>query len=158
MVSQIERQNSIVAFQTLSTNIMTRSKQRYPKVLRRVSGYNLDEFVDGAGYTGDIGPRKSHNQGHRTWNLSNLIVGSEGTLAIILEAKVRLTPLPKATALCVVHFDDLIESLRHVDSILPHGPAAVELLDDTVIAEAKVNPSTRHMATFLLATRGGADC
>lgn len=123
-------------------------KKRYPKVLRRVSGYNLDEFVDGAGYTGDIGPRKSHNQGHRSWNLSNLIVGSEGTLAIILKAKVRLTPLPKATALCVVHFDDLIESLRHVDSILPYGPAAVELLDDTVIAEAKVNPSTRHMATF----------
>lgn len=124
-------------------------KQRYPKVLRRVSGYNLDEFVDGAGYTGDIGPRKSHHQGQRIWNLANLIVGSEGTLAIILEAKVRLTPLPKATALCVLHFADLIESLRHIDLILAFDPTAVELLDDTAIAEAKVNPSTRHMANFI---------
>lgn len=125
-------------------------QHRYPKVLRRVSGYNLDEFVDGAGYTGDIGPRKFNNQGHRTWNLANLIVGSEGTLAVILEAKIRLTPLPQATAICVVHFDDLIDSLRQVDLILPYGPTAVELLDDTVIEEAKVNPSTRHMATFIV--------
>ena len=60
--------------------------RRYPKVLRRVSGYNLDEFVDGAGYTGPIGPRRESNRGHRTWNLANLIVGSEGTLAVLLEA------------------------------------------------------------------------
>ena len=123
--------------------------RRYPKVLRRVSGYNLDEFVDGAGYTGEIGPRARHNQGHRTWNLSNLVVGSEGTLAILLEATVRLVPLPHATALCVVHFDDLIDSLRHVDAMLEHGPSTVELLDATVMREAKVNPATRSMAHFI---------
>ncbi len=120
---------------------------RYPKVMRRVSGYNLDEFVDGAGYTGPIGGRNL--DGHRTWNLSNLVVGSEGTLAFVLEARVRLTPLPGARALCVVHFDDEIESLRHIPAILEHGPSAVELLDHVVISEALVNQSTRHMMGFV---------
>lgn len=123
--------------------------RRYPKVLRRVSGYNLDEFVDGAGYTGPIGPRAESNRGHRTWNLANLIVGSEGTLAVLLEAKLRLMPLPKATALCVVHFHDLDESLRSVDTMLEHQPTTVELLDATVMREAKVNEATRHMAHFI---------
>jgi FAD/FMN-containing dehydrogenase/Fe-S oxidoreductase len=120
---------------------------RYPKVMRRVSGYNLDEFVDGAGYTGPIGGRGL--DGHRTWNLSNLVVGSEGTLAFVLEARVRLTPLPGARTLCVVHFKDEIESLRHIPAILEHGPSAVELLDSVVIGEALVNQSTRHMTSFI---------
>ncbi|MEO0586185.1 MAG: FAD-linked oxidase C-terminal domain-containing protein [Planctomycetota bacterium] len=123
--------------------------ERFPKVMRRVSGYNLDEFVDGAGYTGAIGPRAEFNAGRRTWNLASLIVGSEGTLATILEAKIRLTPLPTATAVCVVHFTDLIESLRHVDGMLEFGPSTVELLDRDVISEARVNPATAHMTTFL---------
>lgn len=123
--------------------------ERYPKVMRRVSGYNLDEFVDGAGYTGTIGPRAETNSGHRPWNLSNLIVGSEGTLAFLLEATIRLTPLPEATAVCVVHFDDDLDSLRHVPAINAHGPSAVELLDRSVLREAKVNPATKHMATFI---------
>jgi len=121
--------------------------KRYPKVMRRVSGYNLDEFVDGAGYTGPIGGRQL--DGHRTWNLSNLVVGCEGTLAFLLEAKVRLVPVPRAKALTVVHFKDEIEPLRHLPAILEHNPAAVELLDDIVMSEALVNASTRHMATFI---------
>lgn len=128
--------------------------ERYPKVLRRVSGYNLDEFVDGAGYTGSIGPRAESNAGHKTWNLSNLMVGSEGTLGILLEAKIRLTPLPKATALCVVHFHDLIEALRHVDTMLTHQPSTIELLDETVMDEAKVNDATRHMSHFISGNPG----
>ncbi len=120
---------------------------RYPKVMRRVSGYNLDEFVDGAGYTGPVGGRSLN--GHRTWNLSNLIVGSEGTLGVILEAKIKLTPLPGAKALTVIHFDDEIDSLRHVPAILEHSPSAVELLDHIVMSEALVNPATKHMATFI---------
>ncbi len=124
--------------------------KRYPKVLRRVSGYNLDEFVDGAGYVGPIGPRRSHNQGHRVWNLSNLIVGSEGTLGILLDAKIRLTPNPQSTALCVVHFDSLLGALRSVARILEANPSTVELLDITFMDEARINPATREMAHFIL--------
>ncbi len=122
---------------------------RYPKVMRRVSGYNLDEFVDGAGYTGDIGPRSANNQGKRTWNLANLVVGSEGTLAFLLSAKIRLTPNPKATALCVVHFDDDIDSLAAVPSINRFGPSAVEMLDRGVLVEAQMNPATKHMSGWI---------
>ncbi len=124
-------------------------RDRYPKVMRRVSGYNLDEFVDGAGYTGPIGPRREHNQGRRAWNLANLIVGSEGTLGVLLEAKVRLVPLPKATAVCVVHFNQLLDALSAVDAMLDHGPSTVELLDDVVMDEARVNAATKHMAHFI---------
>ena len=120
---------------------------RYPKVMRRVSGYNLDEFVDGAGYTGPIGGRDL--AGHRRWNLSNLIVGSEGTLAVVLEAKLRLIPVPGATALAIGHFHDPIEALRHVPAILRQQPSAVELLDQVVIGEALVNAATRELARFL---------
>ena len=125
-------------------------RRRYPVVLRRVSGYNLDEFVDGAGYTGPIGPRAQRNAGARDWDLSNLIVGSEGTLGVLLEIRIRLTPDPKHTALCVVHFDDLIDSLAAVDAMLEHDPSTVELLDRTVAREAKINAATAHMAGFIL--------
>lgn len=122
---------------------------RYPRVMRRVAGYNLDEFVDGAGYTGPIGPRAEHNGGHRRWNLSNLIVGSEGTLATLLEAKIRLIPLPAATAVCVVHFDDDLASLAAVPAVIEHGPSAVELLDRGMLQEARINAATREMAWWV---------
>ena len=57
--------------------------RRFPKILRRVGGYNLDAFTDPA----------------QPVNLAKIIVGSEGTLGIILEAKLRLVPRPKAKAL-----------------------------------------------------------
>ncbi|MEM7313113.1 MAG: FAD-linked oxidase C-terminal domain-containing protein, partial [Planctomycetota bacterium] len=112
--------------------------RRFPKVMRRVGGYNLDAFLphDRGGHPGE-------------WNLSNLIVGSEGTLAVLLQAKIKLTPLPNATALCVVHFDDVLDSLRAVDPILEHKPSTVELLDHHVIVEAKRNPTTSALMDFI---------
>ncbi|MEM1027123.1 MAG: FAD-binding and (Fe-S)-binding domain-containing protein [Planctomycetota bacterium] len=125
--------------------------EAFPRVMRRVSGYNLDEFVDGAGYCGPIGPRADEIAAgrHRAWNLSNLIVGSEGTLGVLLEIKIRLTPLPQATAVCVVHFDDDLASLAQVPAINTHGPSAVELLDRSVLREAKINPATKDMAWWI---------
>lgn len=124
---------------------------KFPRVMRRVSGYNLDEFVDGAGYCGPIGPRAEQiaPDAHRTWNLANLIVGSEGTLGVLLEVKIRLTPLPKATAVCVAHFDEDLASLAAVPQIITHGPSAVELLDRSVLRESKVNAATREMAWWI---------
>src|SRR5207244_13301608 len=90
--------------------------RRFPKIMRRVSGYNLDEFVR----TGKF-------------NLVKLMVGSEGTLAAVHQAKVRIEPRPPATALCVVHFADLVESIRATEIILPFNPAAIELIDDMII-------------------------
>ncbi len=98
---------------------------RYPKVMRRVGGYNLDEFPEG-----------------EDWNLSKLIVGSEGTLAIVVEAKLNLVPLPKAKAMCVAHFRKMPEALRAVAPIVKHGPSMVELLDRSIL-----DPARRHHET-----------
>ncbi|MCC5829857.1 MAG: FAD-binding protein [Phycisphaeraceae bacterium] len=110
--------------------------QRFPKVVRKVAGYNLDRFPIGE-------PPESLPPASGTWNLAELICGSEGTLGIILEATIRLTPLPEATSLCVIHFHDLIDALRPLPWMLEHQPSAVELLDETIITEALTNPSTR---------------
>lgn len=105
--------------------------RRYPKVMRRVSGYALDALANA-----------------QTPNLAHLVVGSEGTLGLVLEAKVRLVPTPGATALCIVHFDDLIESIRHVPTMLEHGPSAIELLDEIIVSESMTHPATRGYAGF----------
>lgn len=106
--------------------------RRFPKVMRRVGGYNLDEFT-----------------GSQDWNLSKLICGSEGTLATLLEAKVNLEPLPAAKLTCVVHFEELLEAIHAVRFIVEHGPSAVEILDGTVLDMARRNLDTAPLCGFL---------
>lgn len=89
---------------------------RYPKIMRRVSGYNLDEFVK-----------------EKAFNLARLIVGSEGTLATLVEAKMRLVPKPRFTALDIIHFDDLRAALDSSQEILETRPYAVELTDKMIL-------------------------
>ena len=120
-------------------------EKRFPKIMRRVAGYGLDAFLIKDDLNGSPNKETEAN-----WNLSNLIIGAEGTLGVLLEAKLRLQPLPAATAVCVVHFDDRIQSLAAIDAILEHGPAAIELLDYTVVKEAKQNRSTADLATFFV--------
>src|SRR5262249_21068716 len=80
-------------------------ERRYPRILRRVGGYNLDRFTNG-----------------QAINLAHLLVGSEGTLAVTLEAKLHLELLPRAKALLVVQFADLLEALAATPAILAHQP------------------------------------
>ncbi|HOY12569.1 MAG TPA: FAD-linked oxidase C-terminal domain-containing protein [Saprospiraceae bacterium] len=101
-------------------------KERYPKVMRRVTGYALDAF-----------------QPEKPWNLSKLITGSEGSLAIILEAKIGLVPLPKFQNLAVAHFEDRNKGIQAVKQIVSFGPAAVEVLDDNVLVQSKSNAITK---------------
>lgn len=105
---------------------------RYPKVMRRVTGYSLDEFVGG-----------------KPWNMAKLISGSEGTLATILEMKLNLIDLPKKRAITVVHFKDRLKAISTVGNILEHKPSAIELLDNNVIEIAKNNPSTKPISYFI---------
>ena len=85
----------------------------FPKVMRRVAGYNLDELV----------------RPGQLFDLSKLVVGSEGTLCAVLEAKLKLVPRPAHTALVACHFRDLIEAMEANLVALGTGPAAVELTD-----------------------------
>jgi FAD/FMN-containing dehydrogenase/Fe-S oxidoreductase len=96
---------------------------RYPKIMRHVGGYNLDEFTD---------PEKPVN-------LAKIMVGSEGTLGIVLEAKLKLVPLPKAKAVMVIMFGDLLESLAATPVILEHKPSAVEVMDKSILDYTRQN-------------------
>jgi FAD/FMN-containing dehydrogenase/Fe-S oxidoreductase len=107
-------------------------KSRFPKVMRRVGGYNLDEFV----YTD-------------RWNLAKLITGSEGTLAISLELKINLVPLPKFKSVVVAHFAELLEAIKAVEPMLPFRPSAVEILDRTVLHLSAENLTTKHLCHFI---------
>jgi FAD/FMN-containing dehydrogenase/Fe-S oxidoreductase len=108
--------------------------RRYPKILRRVGGYNLDEFTD---------PSKPVN-------LSKIVVGSEGTLGIVLEAKLRLVPLPKAKAVMVVGFADLLESLAAVPAILTHRPAAIEVMDKSILDYTRQNEALHRLRSAVV--------
>ena len=95
---------------------------RYPKIMRRVSGYNLDEFVK-----------------PQPFNLARILVGSEGTLATVVEAKMRLVPKPKWTAMDVIHFYSDQEALECSQVILQTAPYAMESTDRMILDLARGN-------------------
>ena len=106
---------------------------RYPKIQRRVSGYNLDEFVGGSDF-----------------NMARFLVGSEGTLATITEAKLRLVPKPKFTALSVLHFDNLNESMEATVIALETEPSALELIGSMILRQAQANLAYARMTDFIV--------
>ncbi len=93
-----------------------------PRHWRRCGGYNLDRFIG-------EGPSFHWPQDTR-FNLAKLVCGAEGTLAVITELKLNIVPLPKKTALAIVHFESLPEALTSVPTILEVQPSVVELLDN----------------------------
>jgi FAD/FMN-containing dehydrogenase/Fe-S oxidoreductase len=118
-------------------------ERRYPKILRRVGGYNLDAFVP------------PFNE----FNLVKLMVGSEGTLGVVLDAKIKLVPLPKAKAVLAIQFKDLIESLRATPLILGHKPSAVEVMDSFILDNTKQNAALdRLRRTFIEGDPGALLC
>lgn len=113
------------SLQKLIVDLTEDIRSAYPKVMRRVTGYALDAFVD-----------------TEKWNLANLITGSEGSLAIILEAEIKLTPLPGFQNMIAAHFTDRRKGIEAVKTIVGFGPAAVEVLDYNVLQQSKNNPVT----------------
>jgi len=112
-------------------------RARYPKHWRRVAGYNLNELI-GLG----VRPHSYAGGGNgapRPLSMARLVVGSEGTLLTILEAKVRLVRRPKATAVDVIHYHDLQEALESSQAILETGPYAVEVTDKLILDLARDN-------------------
>ena len=117
--------------------------RRYPKLLRRVGGYNLNEFA-----TED-----------QPFNLARLMVGSEGTLGVILEATIKLVPLPKAKAVMAIEFTSLLEALEATPLILRHQPSAVEVMDKFILDFTKQNAEIeRKRRTFITGDPGALLC
>ena len=105
---------------------------RYPKIMRRVSGYNLDEFIK-----------------LQPFNLSRIITGSEGTLATIVEAKMRLVPKPKWTAMDVIHFRSDQEALECSQLVLQTAPYAMESTDKMILNLARGNIEQSRKLGFI---------
>src|SRR5207244_8749879 len=111
---------------------------RWPKVLRRVQGYNLD-CVRPAG----------------EWNFAQLLVGSEGTLAYSKRIHLKLSPLPRFRTLGVCHFRTFRQSMEAPQHIVKLAPTAVELVDRTMIGLARGNPAYRAVVEKFV--RGDTD-
>jgi FAD/FMN-containing dehydrogenase/Fe-S oxidoreductase len=99
----------------------------FPKVQRRVGGYNLDR-VRPAGH-----------------NMAELLVGSEGTLALFRRLKLKLQPLPAHKVLGVCHFPSFHQAMASAKSIVDLGPSAVELVDRTIIELGRRIPAYRSL-------------
>lgn len=110
----------------------------FPKVQRRVGGYNLDAL---------IAPQP---------NLSHLLVGSEGTLALTTEATLKLSPLPQHRVMGVCHFPSFRAAMETTQHLVALGPVAVELVDNNVLVlGADIPLFVRTLADI---TRGQPNC
>ena len=105
---------------------------RFPKILRRVGGYNIDRTNSGTAI-----------------NLSELMVGSEGTLAAFTAAKLNLVPIPKHKVMGVIHFNGLIEAMEATVATLNDSPAAVEHIGSMIINQARQSLGFARSLDFL---------
>ncbi|MGH6627526.1 MAG: FAD-binding and (Fe-S)-binding domain-containing protein [Burkholderiaceae bacterium] len=119
----------------LAQELAPEIEARWPKVMRRVAGYNLDVF---------------HNQSEKPYtgdgsvNLAHLLVGSEGTLALTKSLTLRLSELPRAKVLGVVNFPTFYQAMDSAQHIVKLGDGtltAVELVDRTMIDLSLRNPA-----------------
>ncbi len=114
-----------------------------PNVVRRNTGYALDELLETPPYRGK-------NARYSDFNLCKLLAGSEGTLLFITEAKLNMVPLPPPfKALVPIHFDSVMDAIRGNLFVLKHAPTAVELMDKTILDCTKGNLTQRKNRFFL---------
>ncbi|MGE5620127.1 MAG: FAD-binding and (Fe-S)-binding domain-containing protein [Sphingomonadaceae bacterium] len=91
-------------------------RDRYPRIPRRVSGYNLDQLLPEKGF-----------------NVARALVGTEGSCVTVLEATLRLVPSPPGRTLLVLGFPDIFRASDEVMEVMAHGPIGLEGLDDRLV-------------------------
>ncbi|MDP6390101.1 MAG: FAD-linked oxidase C-terminal domain-containing protein [Alphaproteobacteria bacterium] len=106
---------------------------RFPRLMRRVGGYNIDALVPGA----------SNRPGGGRPNLAHLLVGSEGTLGFSTRIELGLHKLPAHKVLGICHFASFYEAMAATQHIVKLDPAAVELIDRTMMDLARDIPLFR---------------
>jgi FAD/FMN-containing dehydrogenase/Fe-S oxidoreductase len=105
---------------------------KYPKVFRHVAGYNLNQLA-----------------GVDAPNLAKLIVGSEGTLGVIIEMTLNLVPIPKLKRLAMVHYSELSAAMDAVPIILESNPTAIEVLDKMLLDLTRDKKEYNRLLTFV---------
>ncbi|SDA16837.1 FAD/FMN-containing dehydrogenase [Methylobacterium sp. UNC378MF] len=106
--------------------------ERFPKLNRCLTGYDLAHLRDASG----------------RFDLKSVICGSEGTLALIAEARLNVLPIPKAAVLVALSYIDFDAALRDAQALLPFGAASVETIDSTVLALARKDPIWAEVRAF----------
>ncbi len=95
-------------------------RQRFPRIPRRVSGFNLDELLPENGF-----------------HLARALVGTEGTCVTVLEATVRLLPYPPVRSLAVIGFEDVYAAAAAVPAMMRHRLLALEGFDEELAANVR---------------------
>lgn len=126
---------------------------RYPRLLRRVSGYNLDAFVPRFAASLPQAPAAQKLDllfpDRKLFNLARLIVGAEGTLGIVTEATVHTIPLPRERGVACLLFESVDTAVQAVPKILECLPSAVELLDRNIVELSRENLQYSHYLDFV---------
>jgi FAD/FMN-containing dehydrogenase/Fe-S oxidoreductase len=102
-------------------------RERFPKIPRRASGYNLDELLPEKGF-----------------NVARALVGSESTCALVLEATVRLIPSPPARVVLVLGYPDVFAAADDVPEIAAASPIGLEGFDDQLVSHMKKKGQCRE--------------
>jgi FAD/FMN-containing dehydrogenase/Fe-S oxidoreductase len=117
IVQRHDRKSEIYAnLKTIADKYGELIRARFPKIKRRVSGYNIDQLLPENGF-----------------NVARALVGSEGTCALTLRAETRLVESPPRRVLVVLAFDDICTAGDAVPQLLAAGPIACEGLDERII-------------------------
>lgn len=106
--------------------------EHFPKIPRRVSGYNLDELIKPFPF-----------------NPCKLIVGSEGSLGIATKITVQICKSAIALGVVVIHFKSSAEAFESISQLLPFNPCALEMMDDKIINTGKLSPALRGRLQWL---------
>ncbi|WP_158819461.1 FAD-binding and (Fe-S)-binding domain-containing protein [Granulicella sp. S156] len=130
----------------ISTSYADQVRTRFPKIARRVSGYNLDELLPESDF-----------------NVARALVGSEGTCVIILGATLRLVDSPQFRTLMGIGFEDVFIAADHIPALLEHHPIGLEGMDGLLLdAMRRKQKSVEDLSLlpsgqgFLIVEFGGA--
>jgi FAD/FMN-containing dehydrogenase/Fe-S oxidoreductase len=104
---------------------------KLPQVVRRSSGYAIEAILN-----------------EESINLAELIAGSEGTLGVISELKISLSP-KESHEVVVLGFADMQQGLEKIEELLSYHPVALEMVDDKIITAGKSHPSMRSKLDWL---------
>jgi FAD/FMN-containing dehydrogenase/Fe-S oxidoreductase len=127
-------------------------ERRFPKIMRKVSGYNLAGLLASGGrQPPESGEPRGADALRSPNSLVPLLVGSEGTLAVVAEAELALVSRPKYRGLLVPQFDSLAAALDALALCLELDPSAVELMDQMLIDLAR---QQRSLKDTMAAVRG----
>ena len=109
-------------------------EKQFPKMPRFLTGYNLAKVYDSE---------------REFFDINRILAGSEGTLAVVTEAKLKLTPIPHFKELLVIHYACFDDALNASQSLLAFEPAAIETIDETILELAKQDEIYQYVKDFI---------